>query len=91
MDNTKYNSQEIRKVCENKLEINFQARKHFKGWYKLNGVKTTKIIVPKGKKFIPKGTYKSMAEQLKLEIQEFDELLKCPLSHEEYKRIIKDR
>lgn len=91
MDNSKYNSQQIKKICEKKLEIEFQARKHFKGWYKLNGVKKTKIIVPLGKKYVPKGTYKSMAQQLKLEVQEFDDLLKCPLSAEEYKEIIKDR
>ena len=90
MDNDKYNSQDIKKVCENKLGLEFRSGKEFNAWYRLENKKVARITVPKGKKSVPKGTYKSMAKQLKLQVQQFDELLECPLTHEDFKRIIED-
>lgn len=90
MDNNKYNSQDIKKICEDKLGLEFRSGKEFNAWYRFENKKVARITVPKGRKFLPRGTYKSMAKQLKLQVQQFDNLLECPLNQEDYKNIIKD-
>ena len=89
MRNTKYNTQQVKTICENKLGIAFRATKEFNGWYILDGKKVCRITVPKGKKKIPKGTYQSMAKQLKLTTDQFDNLLDCPLDNQGYIKILK--
>ena len=84
MKNTKYHSGNVKKTCENKLGIKFKSGKEFNGWYWLKNRKVVRITVMKGKKFIKPKTYKSMAKRLKLEVEEFDELLECPLSEDKY-------
>lgn len=88
MKNTSFNTNDIKKRCENKLEIEFRKTKEFNGWYRLEGIKTVRITVPKGRKFVPPKTYKSMATQLKLKVSQFDDLLECPLDHNEYRKIL---
>ena len=90
MDNDKYNTKDVKEIVESKLGLEFRSGKEFNAWYRLNNKKVARLTVPKGRKSIPKGTYKSMANQLKLKIQDFDRLLDCPLSHEDYKRIIEN-
>ena len=89
MKNSSFNTNDIKKRCEKKLDIEFRKRKEFNGWYLLAGIKTVRITIPKGRKFIPPKTYKSMATQLKLTVSQFDDLLECPLSHDEYKKLLK--
>ncbi len=89
MQNTKHHTKDVKKICEKKLDINFRKGKEFNGWYVLNGKKTARITIPKGRKPIPEKTYKSMAKQLKLNLAQFDDLLDCPLSSQEYLKIVK--
>ena len=84
MDNTSYNTSDVKKVCETKLQIEFRDAKEYNGWYLLDGKKVCRITVSKGKKFIPPKTYKTMAGQLKLAVKEFDQMLACPLSKANY-------
>lgn len=90
MDNDKYNTKDIKEICENKLGLEFRVGKEFNAWYRIDNKKVARITVPKGRKSVPTGTYKSMAKQLKLKVKEFDDLLKCPLSADGYKKIISD-
>jgi hypothetical protein len=46
------------------------------------------LTVPKGRKGIPRKTYSSMAKQLGLTVGDFDRLLECPLTKDEYEKII---
>jgi len=71
---------DVKKCCEKKLGIEFRAGNEFNGWLILNGKKTARITIPKGRKPIPPKTYKSMALQLKLTVDELDRLLDCPRS-----------
>lgn len=91
MDNNKYHTQRVKTVCENKLEINFRSGGEFNGWFYLNDKKIARITIPKGKKPIPPKTYKSMASQLKLEVEEFDFLLDCSLKLEDYINLMENR
>lgn len=86
MKNSKYSTSDVKKQCENKLDIEFRSGGEFNGWFWLDGKKTARITVPKGRKPIPPKTYKSMATQLKLAVEDFDDLLECPLTKEKYER-----
>ena len=81
----------VKKCCESKLGIQFRSGNELTGWFELNGYKAARVTVPKGKKPLPPKTYKSMARQLKLSTDEFDELLKCPLTYKKYKAILMER
>ncbi len=82
---------QVKAVCERKLGITFRTGGHYVGWYELNGVKICRITIPMGRKDIPLKTGKSMAEQLKLTVSEFKELLACPLSREAYDQLLPER
>ena len=89
MKNNKYHTNDVKRKCESKLKIKFRKGKELNGWFILNGKKTARITIPKGRKPIPPKTYKSMAVQLKLSTVEFDNLLECPLTLNQYKEILK--
>ena len=89
MRNAHYKTNHVRRVCENKLGIAFRKGAHFSGWFELDGSKAARITVPMGRKPIPPKTYKTMADQLKLSVEEFDDLLACPLHRREYVRILR--
>ncbi len=89
MKNSKFHTNDVKSKCESKLKIKFRKGKELNGWFVLEGKKTARITIPKGRKPIPPKTYKSMALQLKLSITEFDDLLECPLTLREYVTIIK--
>ena len=88
MKNTKFNSHDVKSCCEKKLKIEFRATKEFNGWYLLNDKKVVRITVPQGRKFLPPKTYKSMANQLKLDTHQFDNLLECPLDKKGFDSIL---
>ena len=80
---------DVKKCCEKKLDINFRDGKEFNGWFRLGDRKAARITVPKGRKDIPPKTYKSMAVQLKLKVQQFDELLECTLMKDGYEELLR--
>ena len=91
MDNWSYHTGDVKRVCENKLKIDFKkGGKEFNGWYTLDGKKVARITVPKGRKDIPLGTYSAMARQLKLHHSDLDRLLACPLTKTQYDDLIRN-
>lgn len=88
MKNSQFSVKDVKKVGEKKLHIEFRSGKEFNGWFLLNGKKSKRLTVPKGRKGIPPKTYKSMATQLGITVADFDLLLECPLSKEEYEKKI---
>ena len=89
MKNSSYNSHDVKIKCESKLDISFRSTKESNGWYYYEGKKVVRVTVPMGKKYLPYKTYKSIATQLKLTVDEFDQLLDCPLNKEKYDKILK--
>jgi len=89
MNNSKYKALDVKNRCENKLHINFKSGKECNGWFIYNKRKVARITVPHGRKNIPQKTYLSMANQLKLSVDDFDRFLDCPLKEDEYIRILK--
>ena len=95
-DNNKFKYSDVKRVCEKKLNIEFRAAKEFNGWFEFDGKKIARITIPhdKGsrtKNGVPKGTYKNMAKQLKLTVEQFDRLLNCPLKRDEYEEILRSQ
>ena len=89
MRNSEFNSYKIKKCCEKKLNIHFRDRKECNGWFILDGKKAARITIPKGRKETSPKTYKTMATQLMLNIQQFDALLECTLKKSDYENILK--
>ena len=89
MKNSSFNAHHVRQCCERKLGIDFRGKKELNGWYYFDKKKHARITVPQGRKFLPPKTYKTMATQLKLTVDEFDDLLECPLKHDDYKKKLK--
>jgi len=92
MKNQKFNTHDIKKVCESKLNIDFRTGgKEFNGWFRINSMKIKRITIAKGRKFPPPKTYATMGKQLNLSANEFDDLLECPLDRNGYEEILKKR
>ena len=91
MKNANFHTKDVKTICENKLDIEFRSGKEYNGWFLLDDQKVARITVPKGRKPIPRKTYISMAIQLKLLVDEFDDLLECPIDKEKYEQILKSR
>jgi len=88
MKNTAFDTNQVKHCCENKLRVFFRGGKEFNGWVTINDRKFARITVPMGRKNISPKTYKSMANQLRLTIEEFDALLECPINWEQYIEIV---
>lgn len=91
MSRSGFDTNDVKKCCEKKLDITFRVGKEFNGWFRLSDRKAARITVPKGRKRIPPKTYKSMATQLKLTVQQFDELLECSLMKEGYEELLREQ
>ena len=89
MKHSTFDTRDVKKCCEKKLDINFRHGKEFNGWFFLYCKKAARITVPKGRKGIPPKTYKTMATQLKLNVQQFDDLLECTLLKDGYEHLLK--
>ncbi len=91
MKNANYHTRDVKSTCEHKLEIKFRKGKEYNGWFLLDGKKVARITIPKGRKPIPKKSYKTMATQLKLSVNQFDGLLDCPVNREKYITILRSK
>jgi len=91
MKNVKFNTNDVKHICERKLSIRFRQSKECNGWVMFKDVKISRITVPLGRKPIPPKTYKCMAKQLYLTPDEFDDLLECPLTSARYFQLLRDK
>ncbi len=87
MNNAQFSTNQILKVCQDKLEIEFKSTKEYNGWYMLDGKCVCRITIPKGRKEVPLKTYTCMAKQLKLTTWQFDILLQCTLTRKDMSRL----
>jgi hypothetical protein len=88
MKNASFDTLVVKKRCEDKLNIVFRHNGELNGWFISGRLKVARITIPKGRKPIPPKTYKFMAKQLKLTVEEFDGLLECPIGYNEYIQIL---
>jgi len=87
-------SKDLRKVV-NKLSLAEQGKrraKHPVYWYLLDDRKQFKVTLPNihgGSGSISTGFLKKIQKQLRLETQQFEDLVECPLTDEDYEAIIR--
>jgi hypothetical protein len=90
MKNDRFFTHDVKRSCEAKLDIEFvRTGNVFHGWFKKNKLKTRRVTVLEGKQLIGIGLYRSMASQLGLTTDQFDDLLECPLNKEGYEEILR--
>ncbi len=89
MKQSSFDTNDVKKCCKGKLEITFRHGKEFNGWFRLGSRKAARITVQKRRKNIPPKSYKSMADQLRLSVQQFDELLECTLMKAGYEELLR--
>jgi len=90
MKNDRFSMHDMKRCCEAKLDIEFvRTGNVFHGWFKKNKLKTRRITVLEGKQLIGIGLYRSMASQLGLTTDQFDDLLECSLTKEGYEEILR--
>ena len=85
MSKSTFRANEVYNIISNKLEIQFRTSgPHFTGWYILEGKKTHRISVPKGRKPLSTGVQKDIREKLRLGEEEFFSLIECPMKGKDY-------
>ena len=74
-----------------KLSLQIRSTGHNYGWLVINGKKILRVHYSHGKGDIPEKITNKIRGQLKLSQKDFRELIKCPLTIEEYINILKQK
>ncbi|MCX6583231.1 MAG: hypothetical protein NT166_23900 [Candidatus Aminicenantes bacterium] len=82
--------QDIHKIFQ-KLKLEVRSTDHIFGWLVVDGKKILRVHYSFGKGSIPAKVTDKIRGQLKLDRQNFINLVKCPLSKEDYIKIIKEK
>jgi hypothetical protein len=82
--------QDIQKVFQ-KLNLEVRATDHIYGWLVVDGKKILRVHYSFGKGNIPAKVTDKIRGQLKLDREHFIDLVKCPLSREDYIKIINEK
>jgi len=70
-----------------KLNLKVRSTGHNYGWLIVDGIKILRVHYSHGKGEIPGNVANKIRGQLKLSQKDFQDLIKCPLSYEEYLKI----
>jgi len=84
-----FQKQDIAHAIENKLSIKPRSKNEKNVWYILDDKKVLRITYPHGNGTLPKGTTKSIINQLKLSNIQFKNLIECPMSASDYEKLIR--
>jgi hypothetical protein len=90
MKNDRFSTQDVKRCCEAKLDIEFVRTGNVShGWFKKDSLKIRRISVLAGRQEVGKGLYRSMASQLGLTTDQLDDLLRCSLNKDGYEEILR--
>ncbi|MDZ7752876.1 MAG: hypothetical protein U5S82_14755 [Gammaproteobacteria bacterium] len=78
-------------MFEQAVDTILKQRRNIMAGIILASLEPPRLTVPKGRKRIGIGLYKSMANQLCLTAKEFDDLLSCSLSAEAYDQKLREQ
>ena len=84
------NKNEIGKIFK-KLKLEVRSTKHRYGWFTFQGRKILRVHYSHGKGSIPGRVSDKIRSQLKLTQKDFRDLIDCPLSLEDYEKILKEK
>jgi len=88
-----FTEKEIRTKIKSKIgpEIK-RGTKHDKGLIYLDEIVVAKVKIPNGHSTpLSRDNQRHLIQSLKLEAEEFNSLIKCPLSKKEYYQLLKER
>ena len=74
-----------------KLKLEVRSTTHRYGWFTFEGAKILSVHFSHGKGDIPGRVSDKIRSQLRLSQKDFKELIACPLSREDYVRILKTK
>jgi len=81
----------IHDSLKNKLSVDFRkGGKELIGWYYLDGRKTIRFKVPKGRGDITPGYQKAIENSSRLSNNDFERLIDCPMKGPEYANMMKE-
>jgi hypothetical protein len=86
-----FKKQDIAHAIIKKLRIKLKTGKERNGWYELDGEALFRVTIPNGDGFIPPGTVNEIIKEIRLDKQQFKDLVNCPLKAEGYEKIIRDK
>ncbi|MCP5108722.1 MAG: hypothetical protein GY950_35380 [bacterium] len=81
---------DIHKIFQ-KLDLEVRTTGHIYGWLVADGKKILRVHYSFGKGNIPAKITEKIRSQLKVDQQNFKDLIKCPLSKDSYLEIIKKK
>ena len=81
---------DVQKIFQ-KLNLEVRSTHHIYGWLVINGEKILRVHYSFGKGNIPSKITEKIRGQLKLNQQNFKDLIECPLTKEDYLEIIKEK
>lgn len=84
MKNAQFSSKDVRHACLKKLQMDRNCTSEDHCFIKFENAPAARITFPKGSKNLPPKTYKNMARQLRLSVEQFDEFLTCTFGYKDY-------
>jgi hypothetical protein len=76
-------------MLESKLAIQFRDGKERVGWFMLDGRKEIRFTIPHIHSSWGKGTIGDVRRKSRLSSEQFDDLVRCPLSRDDYEKILR--
>jgi hypothetical protein len=84
MSKSLFDKRRIYEALKNKLKIDFRDSRELVGWYYLDGKKTNRFTIPKGRGTITPGYQKAIEKKSRLNNEDFERLIICPMGGPEY-------
>lgn len=83
----------IKEKIESKLGVKFSKNRshHLSGLIKIDGIIVCKIKVPKGRDYISPGVQEDIFTRMRINIEQFANLINCPLKREGYIEILREK
>ena len=86
-----FSYREVARALEGKLSLDFRNGAELNAWFIHDGVKINRITAPHiHRGDIPHGTLRSIRNQTLLTAKQFEDLIDCPLSGQDYIQVLRD-
>jgi len=90
MSKTLFDKRRIYLALKNKLNIKFKGSYELVGWYFLDGKKLLRFRAQKGRGQMTPGYQKEIENSSRLNNEDFEKLIKCPLRGPGYEKKIRE-
>ncbi len=89
MGRLNFNPRQVDSAIRKKLQLETRSGREETGWYMLDGKKLFSVTLPKIHGVLKPGTAKSIMSDVKLGADQFDQLVRCPMTGSDYKVTIR--